>query len=143
MGTATGQLAVIGDQLYLYDNTRVKWLSVESSTITFGEDGGADDANLEYAGDITNSGPNMVRKGTIVYVAMNSSGGENNKIASIDITDDLGALTSHQIQLSGGSRIYDNFNVDFEEGDRIQLNVSDIGSDVEDMTVILWVKWRG
>jgi hypothetical protein len=36
-GTETGQLAVIGDQLYMYNATRTKWLSIESEMMMFGE----------------------------------------------------------------------------------------------------------
>ena len=52
IGTATGQLAVIDDKLFLYDQTRGKWLSVESCLLNFGLEEDSDNVFLEYVGDI-------------------------------------------------------------------------------------------
>ena len=43
VGTATGQIAVIGDKLYMFDVTRAKWLSVEATMLNFGLENGTDD----------------------------------------------------------------------------------------------------
>lgn len=142
VGTAMGQLSVIGDELYLYDDVRGKWLSVESSTFNFGREGGVNNQNLEYAGDIDDNGPLMPRDGTIVYVTMNSSGGNATKMASIDITDTLGTETSTDIALIGGVRVYTDFNTDFNQGDFIRVKANGAGGTADDMSVVIWVKWR-
>ena len=33
VGSANGQIAVIGDKLYMYDLTRTKWLSIETTAL--------------------------------------------------------------------------------------------------------------
>ncbi len=54
-GSATGQLSVIGDKLFMYDATRVKWLSVESTALHFARGGSnRNDAPLRFSGVIGN-----------------------------------------------------------------------------------------
>ena len=142
VGSAMGQLSVIGDQLYLYDDVRVKWLSVGAATFNFGRDGNNDNRYLEYAGDIDDSGPRMPRDGTIVYVTMNSSGGNATKTGTIEITDAGGTTTNTSIALIGGRRIYEDFNVDFGAGDELRVRLDAAGSGSLNTSVILWVKWR-
>ena len=70
VGSADGQLAVIGDKLYMYDLTRTKWLSVETTALQYGWAGSADNQLLWFGGDIENTGPLMLLDGTIVYLSL-------------------------------------------------------------------------
>lgn len=142
VGTAMGQLSVIDDRMYLYDDTREKWLSLESSTFNFGREGDSDNINLEYAGDIDRNGPRMPFNGTIVYATMNSTGGVSDKSVSVNITDSFGVTTSHNFALVSGSILMDDLNIDIQAGDSIIINVSGDDSAVENLSAVLWIKWR-
>jgi len=143
-GTAAGQIAVIGDQLCLYDVARGKWLSVTSSTYTFGREGDLNDDKLEYAGDIINSGPQMPYDGTLVYATINSSGGNPTKGITLRIFDeDDNFLNALNMNLVNGNLIVSDMNIDFSEGDYFRVRVDDSADgDVSDVSVVLWTKWR-
>lgn len=144
IGSAAGQLSVIDGQLYLYDSTRVKWLSVESSAISFGREGSLNNINLEYSGDITNSDPVMPKDGTIVFTTFNSSGGNPTKGVTLTIYNTAGTVVStHNLHLSSGELVRTDFNVDFSEGDSFRVRVdAGGGPSVNDLSMVLWVKWR-
>lgn len=147
VGTSTGQLSVIGDKLFMYDETRGKWLSVESSLLNFGLENGTDNQNLEYVGDILVSGPRMPLDGTIVYITMNASGGQANKKVELYknntvIPDNLDPSIDGELVLDGYTFTNTQYNLDFNEGDHFRVRVGADGSDVENLSVLLWVKWR-
>lgn len=147
VGTAMGQLSVIGDKLFMYDEDRGKWLTIGSTMLNFGLENGTDNQFLEYVGDITTSGPKMPLAGTIVYIAMNSAGGQADKqvqlyFGNTPIPNDLEPSIDGVIALSGNTFTNSNFNLDFEAGDYFRIKVLDEGSDVEELSVLLWIKWR-
>ena len=146
-GTSSGQIAVIGDNLYMYDATRGKWLSVEATKYSFGLEDGADNQSLEYNGDIEKSGPLLPKDGTIVYIAMNSSGGEANKgvqlqIGGVDVPNNTNPNIDGLINLVSGKYTNINFNLDIDQNQEIRIDVSNTGNDVEDLSVDIWIKWR-
>ena len=55
---ANGQLAVIGNTLYMYDGSRSKWLSIESTAIQYARDGSSDDnqGSVSWQHDRSRSG---------------------------------------------------------------------------------------
>ena len=127
VGVATGQLAVIGDILYMYDATRVKWLSVESTVLQFGYFGDANNQSLLYSGLIEDLGPIMPKDGTIVYVTINSSGGNASKrfdikLDGVNIGNSGDPTLDGRIDLSSGIFSYDSFNIDFTSGQHISIN---------------------
>ncbi len=78
-GTTSWQLAVIGDQLYMYDETRVQWLIVETTALQYGYgtvpvafEGG--NQILFFGGDNEEVGGSMPFNGTIVYMTITYSG---------------------------------------------------------------------
>lgn len=147
VGTATGQISVIGDKLYMYDEDRGKWLTVGATMLNFGLENGTDNQFLEYVGDITSSGPRMPLAGTIVYVTMNSSGGQDDKevqlyLGDTPFPDDADASIDGVSELYGGTYTNANLNLDFEAGDYFRVKVLSDGGAVEDLSVLLWVKWR-
>lgn len=148
-GDSDGQLSVIGDRLYMYDLTRDKWLSIEATALQFGKNGGADNELLRFGGDVRNnsSGPLMPFDGTIVYMTIQSSGGVTNKQFDIklngsDVGNDADATLDGRISLSSGSFTRTTYNIDFDAGDYINLEVRNNAGDVEDAAGIIWVKWR-
>lgn len=144
IGTETGQLAVIGDLLYMYDEDRGKWLSTGTSTFTFGREGSLNNSYLEYAGDITTNGPTMPSRGTIVYVTINSSGGFQSKLVTLETYSSDNILKSTRtLQMVNGKLIVKNANFNFSEGDYFRVLINNDGNlGVNDVSVVLWTKWR-
>ena len=143
-GTASGQIAVIGNELYLYDASRTKWLSVASSTFNFGKEGNLNNTDLEYSGDIDNSGPSMAQNGTIVYITINSSGGSVTKGFTLSRYNTANFLIStHSFSLHSGELIVNNANIDFSKGDYFIVSVDNDGTGVvSDASMVIWTKWR-
>lgn len=149
IGTANGQIAVIGDKLYMYDLTRVKWLSVEATSLQFGYDGSSDGQVLLTGGDVTDSdsGAKMPFNGTIVYVTVQSSGGNTNKrfylrLNGSNIATNANPNLSGRFNLSGGAYTSTSYNINFNAGDYLSTRSSSSGSSVSDPVVIIWIKWR-
>jgi hypothetical protein len=147
VGVETGQLAVIGDKLYNYDASRGKWLSIEMSLLNFGLAGPSDGQDLEYVGDVELSGPKMPFKGTIVYVTMNATGGQSNKKINLYkngvlMPNDVDPAVDGVIEMVGYNFINNTYNLDFDAGDYFQVKVDGSGSSVNDVAVLLKVKWR-
>lgn len=144
-GTVTGQLAVIGDKLFLFDDVRDKWLTVESTVFNFGKDSWAADDYLEYAGDIDDSGPQMPFAGTIVYATINTTDGDPSHTGSIRVfngPDDPAIAGQEPLVLNQGSRVYKEVDMDFEAGQTLRVYIDPSGWGVENPSVVLWIKWR-
>ncbi len=140
-GTASGQLSVIEDELYLFDKSREKWLSIEAASFAFALEGNVNNRPLEYSGDVTNSGPVIPRNATLVYAAINSSGGNASKVFTLIVTSLSGSVTNHTFQISGGKLTNTSYNIDLNEGDTLQVRTNNSNS-VSNPTVLFWVKWR-
>ncbi len=154
-GSVTGQLAVIGDKLFMYDATRAKWLSVESTPLQYGYGFGADNQVLFFGGDVgldntteNDTGPKMPFDGTIIYISVQSSGGDASKQFDIEINgtpvanDNANPEIDGRFSLSSGSYTYTDYNIDFSAGDYIMLKARANGAPVNDPAAIIWVKWR-
>ena len=154
VGSVTGQLAVIGDKLFMYDATRVKWLSVETTALQYGYESTADDRVIWFGGDIgrntsteDDTGPKMPFDGTIVYMTIESAGGNASKSFEIEINgtavpNNADPTLDGAFDLSGGTFTRTTFNIDFSTGDYIMLKATSNGSGVLDPAAIIWVKWR-
>jgi len=149
VGSADGQLSVIGDKLYMYDETRSKWLSIESNPLQYGYALSADNQVLWFGGDIESStnGAIMPFDGTIIHVTVSSSGGNASKRMDLQINgsnvgNNLDPTLDGRFNLSSGSFTYTDFNIDFSAGDFISIKAANAGAAVEDPAAIIWVKWR-
>ena len=147
VGSSTGQISVIEDKLYMYDATRGKWLSVEATKYSFDLEDGADNQSIEYIGDIENSGPVIPFNGTIVYMAMNASGGQVNKgvqmlINGNNVADNADARIDGLMNLDNYKLTKLDYNLNVNQNDMIQFEVVAAGNAVNDLSVDLWIKWR-
>lgn len=141
---ANGQLAVIGNTLYMYDGSRSKWLTIESTALQFGRDGSVDNDNLHYGGNLTSgtTGALMPLNGTIVAIsAMGGSGDDTN--INIRARDGTNANSVNETFALSGLRYIDTAaNFDFDAGDYITARGRDTSTITDNVTVIIWVKWR-
>ncbi|MEC3906968.1 hypothetical protein VOI54_08045 [Tamlana sp. 2201CG12-4] len=147
-GTADGQLSVIGDKLYMYDNTRNKWLSIETTKLHFGRPGNRNNEILRYAGNYSsqNSSPLMPFDGTIVHITARARGGLANKDFSVEIRNNnsLVSGTLNTYSLSSSEFIDTAVNIDFSSGDFIigRIASTPTSDTVQDLILTVWVKWR-
>lgn len=146
-GTVTGQLSLIGDKLFMYDATRIKWLSLESFVLQFGRAGNQDDTALRSAGNIgnNNSGMLMPFNGTIVYVTVKTNSNNGAQAKQFDIRVRNGTTTNSTTSITTVASQYtnNNLNVNFSAGDYINGFIIDDGAgDVNNSVITLWVKWR-
>lgn len=144
-GTATGQLAVIGDLLYMYDATRSKWLSVESTALQFGRDGNINSQTLYFGGNLESgsSGPLMPYDGTVVGITANSSGGTSTKQFQVRVRNGTTTQTTISFNLSSNTYTDSTTNNNFSTGDYINVRAINNGDGtVSDPGIVVWVKWR-
>ncbi len=141
---ATGQLSVIGDRLYMYDATRSKWLSIESTALQYGRNNSSDTQNLQYGGTMVSgsSGPLMPFDGTIVAISSVGSSGDDTDV-NIRARDASNTNSINETFTLSSLRYTDtSANFDFNAGDYITVRARDAATTTENLTVVLWVKWR-
>lgn len=154
-GTATGQIAVIGDQLYMYDAVRNKWLSINATPLVFSRTGNVDDESLRAAGNVAsaNSGSLMPFDGTIVAITANSnttSGVATNNLATpfnIRVRNGNTTIVGGDITITMASGVFTqtNTNVDFSAGNHFHVRSRNDGTGTDTISnpvVTIWVKWR-
>ncbi|MFC4634880.1 hypothetical protein ACFO3O_13245 [Dokdonia ponticola] len=141
---ANGQLAVIGDKLYMYDATRTKWLTLESTAIQFGRNADVDTDNLHYGGNMVSgtSGALMPLDGTIVAITAMAASGDDTDI-NVRARDATNTNSINETFTLASLRYTDTAaNFDFSAGDYITARGRDAATTATDVTVIVWVKWR-
>ena len=152
VGSAMGQLAVIGDKLYMYDDTRAKWLSIETVSFDFGRSGNVTTDNLRSQGNVSsaNSGTLMPFNGTIIAITANSNttSGSTNLSKEFNFRIRNGNSTEGaeiDFSLSGGTYSDTSFNRDFDAGDHFHIRARDpdtSGDFVSNPIVTIWIKWH-
>jgi hypothetical protein len=145
VGSATGQLAVIGDQLFMYDAIRTKWLSIGATAFTWSIRGNSRNEYLKFSGgglrDLGTGAP-MPFDGTIVYIAATSTAGMATK--GFDILVRNGTTTNSTTTFNLVANNYSNttHNINFAAGDYLNVWCQDDAVDVVDPTLTVWVKQR-
>lgn len=147
-GTVTGQLAVIGNELFMYDANRGKWLGVGAMALQFGKEGAFNNDTLEFGGDLEQDGvgPLMPFNGTIVAVTATTyvNAGKRFQIRVRDYNPVAGTITSTQtynFALTNYEYNNTSLNLDFNTNDFITIRGNG-GGNAEDAAVVVWVKWR-
>ena len=143
-GTTVGQIAVIGDKLFMYDATRTKWLSVETTALQFGRNGSTDNRSLRFGGNVenNNTGAMMPFNGTIVAVTSRATAGLATKQFQIRVRNGTTNVATSNFNLVANEYTSTTDNLDFSAGDYITVFAQATGAAVTSPTVVLWVKWR-
>ncbi len=151
MGSETGQMAVIGDKLFLFDAVRDKWLSVEKTIFEFGRLGsGSAPAEVEFAGGDLQNGPRLPFNATITGISLNATKDTNSRDVYLLINgvrllnNDIDPSKDGVFNLNSSTLIYKNtmYNVDIKAGDMISFQVDNTVNDVENLIITLDIKWR-
>ncbi|WP_435579630.1 hypothetical protein [Gilvibacter sp.] len=140
-----GQIAVINNELYFYEPDRSHWLSVTTIPVAFVRNGSVSNQNLYFSGRITNqsSGAVMPKNGTIIAISGISSGGNGEKRFQLRVRNDGSDQSVTDVSLDDNVLNDDEVNIDFSAGDNITMRARDDGNgDVNNPSIILWIKWR-
>lgn len=135
-----GQMAVINNKLFIFDGERQKWFT-PSKTIAFGLNNNSKGKFLSLPGGMRdyNSGWKTAFQGTITSITLQSSNSNNNKPIKILIN----GSTAHTFYTdSNGDYLNTNEDVNFEQGDRVQVYVPNSGGNIFDVVVTLEYSWR-
>lgn len=139
---SSGQMAVIGGLLYVYDAARSKWLSVQRQTFVFGRRGRSRNQYLNFFvsdNPSNNSGIRMLRNATIVGLA-----GQLNAVGSCDLRlrkdDVVTNITTLNINSALGN-IDASVNVDVDANSFLQAYV-DASPFVRSPVLVVEIAWR-
>ena len=153
VGSADGQLAVIGDKLYMFDTSRAdfgtdgKWLSIQTSALQFGRNGNVDNTVLKKAGNSTSGNASylMPFDGTIVYgtVKTNSNSGAQSKQFQIRVRNGTTNVLTNNITTTSSEFTNTSLNINFSAGNYIDVRVQNDGNgNVNNPVAVIWIKWR-
>ena len=136
------------EQLYHYDESRTKWLTVTTSLYNSGR------ANIQkntsgymYVGNGVQSsteGFYMKQNGTIIAVSIDN-GNVMGTDRLIDVRVNNSTTNRVQLTMATGNKSVsiDTANQDFNEGDIIQsIGISNGGTDFSNINVVFEVAWR-
>jgi len=135
----SGQVAVIDNELFIYDGGRSKWLS-PSKILNFALNNNSNGKLLSLPGRMRdwNSGARMVKDGTITSATIKTSNTVTKDFSILVNQSTIGTLTTD----ANGDYLNKTLNIDFSEGDIIQIYVESGGSPAFDPSVILEICWR-
>jgi hypothetical protein len=142
-GTSTGQLFVGTDGiLYIYDATRLKWLSVSRSMVGWGNNGGTPtNTYLNQFGNSPSSsnGWRMMRNGTITGITAQANVNQTwtLQIRKNDAVAVIATLTIPGVQGNHSNSL----NIDVQEGDYLQA-VLISAANVVSPQALIEVAWR-
>lgn len=128
--------------IYFYDVNRSKWLSSAEPSLFWGEDT-ADGNVLEPVGVRTmpaSGGYRMPQDGTITRVSAYSNSGNASKDFEVRINNVTPAALSYTT--AGGVFVDNTLNIDFSSGDLINAGALAPGAAANDVTVIVYYRWR-
>ncbi len=134
---AAGQIAVIDNELYIYDGGREKWLT-PSKTLLFGKDGFSDGTNLRPVGQCPTSttGYRMAKNGTIISATLQSNTSVNK---NVDIR--INESSAYTMGIVGGV-FNSSLNINFSANDVISIYVNAAGSSLQEAVSVLEFAWR-
>ncbi len=139
-----GRLEMKGGILYVYDATRVKFVSVNKNTLIFSKPGLTNNQYLNLAGGVVNSGTGykMPSNATIVSISVQSSTADTYSvnIRRLGTTTDLVTLSVPGVQ--GASSIVTNIDLNVNDDIQCYLDYTGVGVGVEDPVVMIEIAWR-
>ena len=132
-----GQVIQDGD-VYIYDDSRSKTISIFRQTLVFGRKLNVDSGFLEFADSGSNGAP-MAQDGVITKIAAMASDGEVNKTFEIRVN----GTSVHTFSFPGVLDFNDvATDIDFNQGDEIEVFAVAAGTPVKNPKVVLETAWR-
>lgn len=140
VGLADGQLCNRAGVLYVYDETRSKFVSVEKPTPVFSTHKG--DGNYLTAGWFSDAGSGYTVLKDGVIVGITASGGSGNLTKGFSVRKSGSAVDIFSFSLVAGKYYNDAVNVNVSAGDVIQVYCSADGGHSNAPMVQLVIAWR-
>jgi hypothetical protein len=137
---SVGQLAVVNGVLVAYDSTRNKWLSVDRTNVAYFARFGNGNYLSSYIHSDINAGFTALTNGTITGVS--AAGGVGNQTKTFYIRKNGSTLALYTLQLVAGKFTANNLNIDFNQGDVLQIFCSPAGDAINSPNVTLNVASR-
>lgn len=143
-GTEDGQIAIIDNELYLYNKDKAKWFTVSSVAYSFGNDQNNSSGVLKYSGDITAIGPMLPRDGTIIGITVNSTAmSSSSKDINVKIKSSSGStLTTKSFKVQNKKLNRQDLNIAFNEGNSLMVELDSSGGNIKNPVVVVFVKWH-
>lgn len=137
---SAGQVCNHNGSLYLYDDVRAKWISIEKQAPSFSASKG--DGNYLMSGNFSdiNSGFVALKNGTIVGIT--ASGGSGNQTKGFSIRKNGAESDIIAFSLTSGKYSNSTYNVDITAGDIIQVYCSAEGTQINAPIVQVYIAWR-
>jgi hypothetical protein len=137
---ATGQMAVVNGEFYMYDSIRGKWLSVDKRDVSFQVRYGdgiylATGVQTDHA-----TGWTALNNGTIIGIT--AVGGYGNQTKSFSVRKNGVDTDLLSFSLTTGKYSSASTNLDFSAGDVIQVYCTATGGPIFSPRVSLNVAWR-
>jgi len=138
IGLADGQICLNGGIVYVYDNSRSSWVSMQRQIITFGSKR-ADGVYMSLGDFSSNlSGWPALRNGIITGVTCQASGGYPSKGMSLIVN----STTELNFSLSNLLYINPSLSIPFNEGDVIKILVGSAFDTTYGLLVNLEIGWK-
>ncbi|WP_298954653.1 hypothetical protein [uncultured Nonlabens sp.] len=156
VGSHTGQIVVIDDQLFVYDQARGKWLSAQTTLLSYANENNSSGRFLEFVGDVTRNGAILPYDATIVYITVKALPTptprdknieiyiDNTPVPNNDTVSPEGISVDGVVRTSTNSNFFISrtHNIDVDQGQSVRVRVANAGGNIEDTVVLLWLKWR-
>jgi hypothetical protein len=120
LGVQDGQICLNNGLMYVYDGTRLKWLSMSRETVSFGSKRG-DGCFLSQTNNITSAQAGWVamRSGTIVGITAQGATGYSRK--QLDIYKSSATAPVFSFQLNNFVYLNSNMDIPFNAGDLLKV----------------------
>lgn len=141
-GLGSGQLAIKGGILYVYDSGRSKWLSIQRTTLVFGRRGISKNQYLNFGAGVmpsNNSGYRLARNATIISMTgqLDAAGSCDIRLRKGDATANIASLNISAATGNQGTSI----NINLNAGEYLQSYL-EAASGVQDPMVVVELAWR-
>jgi hypothetical protein len=137
-----GAVQYLDGLLYIYDGTRVKWLSVARRSYTFGRAGNTKNLYLRTADSIATSetGIRVMRNATVVGISAQTDTA-GTWVVEIRKNDGASVITSLTLTAVQGAQDV-TLNANLDAGDEIQVYANVSGTAVKSPVVSVELAWR-
>jgi len=139
-GSEDGRITYSQGDLFVYDSTRTKWISLSRRNFVFSRDGQNQSSQFLKIGGVVTSvtGLKMPRNGTILRIIANS---RNNSNVTYEVRKNGTPLAS--LVISGTQGGFNNYiNVDFNANDDLKIYMNVTSGRVDYPVVWIEIAWR-
>lgn len=142
LNQVNGEIAFVNGIMFVYDNSRTKWLSVDRQSILATKSNIALDVYLRVGDSVatSQSGVRAIRNGTITGISVVTDGSASWTF-EVRRNDSTSPLASLAVVSATGAQS-SSINVDFDEGDELQFFANTGGNQISAPVCYIEIAWR-